>query len=91
MRRVIWTDQARSDLIAIGQYIEGFSPGAARRVAAGLIELGESLCEFPDRGRQVRPGVRELKSFPPYLLRYVVLETEVRILAIRHSARRPAP
>ena len=91
MRRVGWTDQAVRDLIAIGQYIEGFSPNAARRVAARLIALGESLREFPDRGRQVRTGVRELTSFPPYLFRYAVLETEVRILAIRHGARRPEP
>ena len=88
MRRVAWTDQAIRDLIAIGQYIEGFNPNAAGKVAAGLIAPGESLRAFPNRGRQVRPGVRELTSFPPYLLRYAVLETGVRIIAIRHGARR---
>ncbi|GAA0867671.1 type II toxin-antitoxin system RelE/ParE family toxin [Brevundimonas basaltis] len=77
--------------MAIGQYIEGFSPNAARKVAARLLALGESLHEFPNRGRQVRPGLRELTSFPPYLLRYEVLKTEVRIIAIRHTARRPEP
>ena len=91
MRRVEWTAQAVRDLSAIGQYIEGFNPNAARRVAARLIALGESLREFPNRGRQVQPGVRELTSFPPYLLRYAVLETEIRIIAIRHMARRPEP
>ena len=89
MRRVIWADQARKDLITIGRYIEAHNPRAAREVATGLIELSESLCDFSNRGRAVRPGVRELTSLRPYVIRYAVLATEVRIIAIRHTARRP--
>lgn len=74
MRRVVWSDQAREDLIAIGEYLEAHSPKAAREIAGGLIRLSESLCEFPDRGRPVRFGVRELTSFRPYIIRYAVLE-----------------
>ena len=88
MRRIVWSDQAREDLIGIGQYIAGFSPRAARQVAAGLIDLSESLDEFSDRGRPVRPGVRELTTFQPYIIRYAIHETEVWIITLRHSARR---
>ena len=46
---------------------------------------------MPDRGRPLKPGVRELAGIPPYLVRYAVTDDEVRILSIRHSARRPLP
>ncbi len=89
MRRVVWSDQAREDLISIGEYVESFSPVAARQLAVALIDLSEGLCEFPDRGRPVRPGIRELTSLRPYVIRYAVLDAEVRIVTIRHGAREP--
>lgn len=89
VRRVAWSDQAREDLIGIGLDIEASNPRAASEVASGLVDLSESLREFPNRGRPVRPGVRELTSFRPYVIRYAVLDAEVRIIAIRHAARRP--
>lgn len=49
----------------------------------------ESLVEFPDRGRLLRAGIRELVAVPPYVIRYAVTEDEVRIIKIRHSAQRP--
>ena len=88
MRRVVWSDQAR-DLIAIRHYLEACSPKAARETAGRLIWLSESLCEFPDRGRPVKFGVRELTSLRPYVIRYAVLDAEVRIVTIRHMARKP--
>lgn len=89
MRRVVWSDQAREDLIAIRDYLQSCSPKAARETAGGLIRLSESLCEFPDRGRPVKMGVRELTSLKPYVIRYAVLDAEVRIVTIRHTARKP--
>ncbi len=89
MRRVVWSDQAREDLIAIGNYLEEYSPAAARGTAGALIGLSESLCEFPNRGRPVKFGVRELTSLRPYVIRYAVLDAEVWIVTIRHSARKP--
>ena len=89
MRRVVWSDQAREDLIAIGDYLGASSPKAAREMGGALIRLSESLCEFPDRGRPVRLGVRELTSLRPYIIRYAVLDAEVRIVTIQHMARKP--
>jgi plasmid stabilization system protein ParE len=91
MRRVIWTEEARDNLVAIRAYVEQFNPGAARRLARRLVEHTESLDTMPDRGRPLRPGVRDLTGIPPYLVRYAVTDDVVRILSIRHSARRPLP
>ena len=47
-----------------------------------------SLIDFPDRGRPVGNGRRELTIVRPYLIRYVVVGGAVRILSVRHAARR---
>ena len=89
MRRLIWSADALDDLRAIRLYIAEASPSAATRVAEALIDATNALVAFPDRGRPVRSGVRELTTVPPYVIRYVVLADEIRIAFIRHSARRP--
>ncbi len=91
MRRLIWSTDAIDDLKAIRSWIAEANPRAASRVAAALIEAANSLVAFPDRGRPVRSGVRELATVRPYVIRYVVLPDEVRIAFIRHTARRPEP
>jgi len=91
MRRVVWSDEARENLQAIQSYIAGFNLGASRRLALRLVDSTESLAAFTDRGRLIRPSVRELTHVSPYVVRYVVLPGEVRIMWIRHSARRPKP
>ncbi|WP_168044862.1 type II toxin-antitoxin system RelE/ParE family toxin [Brevundimonas alba] len=91
MRRLIWSTDAIDDLRAIRSYIAETNPLAASRVAARLVDTANALGAFPDRGRPVRSGLRELTSAPPYIIRYVVLPDEVRIAFIRHAARRPEP
>ena len=89
MRRVIWTDEARANLLAIRNYIAQFSPLAAQRFSLKLVAAAEDLAENPDRGRKVDPGRRELSLIRPYLIRYRVEDEAVFILRIRHAARRP--
>jgi len=91
MWRIVWSDEAREYLAAAKDYIAEFSEGAARRFAIRVVDLTDSLETMPDRGRPVRPGVRELTSIRPYVIRYVVLEAEVRIMTIRHAAMKPEP
>ena len=91
MRRLIWSTDAIDDLGAIRSWIAETNPKAASRVAAALMEAANGLVAFADRGRPVRPGVRELTTVRPYVIRYVVLPDEVRIVFIRHTARRPEP
>jgi toxin ParE1/3/4 len=71
MVQVVWTRRALADLQAIHGYIAQFAPIAAQRTARRLEEAGNSLKDFPERGRLL-PGSRrrELVSVRPYLLRY---------------------
>ena len=88
MRRIVWTEDAVAHLEAIVTYIEAFNPAAARRLGERLIELADSLAEFPDRGRPAGNGLREMTTVWPYILRYRVEPERVIILRIRHGARR---
>ena len=90
MRRLIWSTEAIEDLTSAAAYIEMVNPRAAAPIAKALLDAGEGLRLFPDRGRLLRPGVRELVTIKPYVIRYAVLPDEVRIVLVRHAARRPS-
>lgn len=87
--QVAWTRRATADLVAIAGYIAQFSPASARRISLQLKEAAASLSTQPDRGRLVDGDVRELAAVRPYIIRYRVSAGAVRILRIRHSARKP--
>lgn len=92
MIEVVWAETALAHLRAIRSYIEQFNPKAARSVAANLKALGDSLRQFPYRGRPVpgKPRLREMLSAYPYIIRYLIDGDMVVILRVRHSARRPS-
>ena len=87
MPQVVWTLGARQDVERIRDYIGQFSPLSAHRFALRLVTTGESLSEYPLRGRPVSGGIRELTIVAPYLIQYRVENGEVEILTIRHGAR----
>lgn len=89
MARVTWRPRAISDLEDIIRYLEQFDPEAAHRYGVRLYDLGNSLCDFPRRGRPANDGTRVMTGVPLYVLRYVVDDDAVSILSIRHGARRP--
>jgi plasmid stabilization system protein ParE len=89
MARVEWTDQALEEVDLIVSYLELFNPVAAVRISARVFALGDSLVAFPNRGRPVEDGLRELTTVPPYILRYETDGETVSILSVRHGARRP--
>lgn len=89
MPKVIWPPRVVRQLSSIAAFIRIEDPVAAERMVARLWSAGESLPDFPRRGRPVRNGMRELATVPPYVLRYEVDGDTVTILAIRHGARRP--
>lgn len=86
---VEWSSEALEQLDQIISYIEVFDPFAARRISAHLLKLGESLADFPRRGRPASNGARELVTVRPYILRYQVSDDSksVVIRSIRHNAR----
>jgi toxin ParE1/3/4 len=88
--RVVWTKTALRGVWRAYQYLFDFNPRAAMHMAEALLAAGDSLTNFPYRGRPV-PGtaLRELVSVSPYIIRYRVENDSVVILRVRHSARRP--
>jgi len=85
MVEVIWTRRALIRLELIREYIAQFDPDAAQRFAAGLFAAGNSLQDFPNRGRPARRGSRELSIIPPYVIRYRVDAERVYIIDIKHG------
>jgi len=69
MVQIVWTRRALAQLRWIRAYVAQFDPDAAERLAARLIDAGNSLHEFPDRGRQATAGRRELATVPPHVIR----------------------
>lgn len=91
MGRVFWSDQALNDLEQVYLYLTRFSPRAALRFFIRLRGAGESLSDYPDRGRLAQQDMRELTTVKPYIIRYFVRDGGVYITSIRHSARRKEP
>jgi plasmid stabilization system protein ParE len=88
--RVVWTRTALRGVWRAYEYIYEFNPQTAARLAEALHAAGDSLVNFPHRGRRV-PGteMRELVSVRPYIIRYRIAGEEAVILRVRHGARRP--
>lgn len=89
VRRIVWADEALANLDSIARYIDDFSPLAAQCLALRIQAAADSLSDYADRGRDVGGGRRELTIIYPYVIRYTVSGDIVRILRIRHGARRP--
>ena len=89
MAKVVWPSAATDHIDHITAHIARFDPMAAEEIRDRLFALGNSLIDFPNRGRPASGGTRELTAVPPYILRYEVENDRVIILSIRHGARNP--
>ncbi len=93
--KVTYSRRALRQLEEIHSYIEERNPRAAREVIVRIRDLCEQLGEFPGIGTQTdQAGVHILPVVRyPYNIFYMIMseQDEVRILRIRHSARRPEP
>lgn len=88
--RINWSRRAIADLKGIADYIEQDSAEAAERVASRIFDRVMSFDSMADRSTPGRvPNTRESFLTPwPYFIIYRVVGDDVRILCIRHSARR---
>lgn len=64
MTEVVWTEQAWQRLAEIEAFVAKDDPGAASRLVDRLIDRGDALSNYSDRGRRLpelpRSGLREL-------------------------------
>jgi plasmid stabilization system protein ParE len=91
LAKIVWTEEAVEHLEAIVTYVSVYDSAAAERLARRLVELADSLSEFPNRGRDAGQGKREMTIVWPYVLRYRVDGESVFILRVRHGARDEEP
>jgi toxin ParE1/3/4 len=87
-----FTPRARNDLRDILEYIAKENPVAADRVRQAFLEATKLVATRPRLGIR-NAKVPELRSRLvaryPYRIHYRVEDTDVWIIHIRHSARRP--
>ncbi|GAB4251861.1 type II toxin-antitoxin system RelE/ParE family toxin [Deferrisoma sp.] len=89
---ILWTDRAKADLTAIGDYIAADSPVAAARWVRRLVAAVERLAEFPWSGRRVpelqgRKDLREVVQ-GAYRIVYRVKRDAVVVLTVFEGHRR---
>ncbi|HET7663843.1 MAG TPA: type II toxin-antitoxin system RelE/ParE family toxin [Rhodanobacteraceae bacterium] len=88
MRKLEWTVWARSDLLAIVDYISDDNPDAAQHLKDELERKAERLREFPGLFRLGRvPGTREMVAHANYVVVYAEDDSTVRILRVLHAAQ----
>ena len=86
MLRVVWLDEALSDLAQITAYISERNPVAARSLNRLIVEQADLLGEHPLLFRPGRIlGTRELVVHPNYIVVYRLTSSVVEILNVLHS------
>jgi plasmid stabilization system protein ParE len=90
---VSYSPRALREIAEIYAYIAKENPTGAERVRDRIKEVAAFVGEFPSAGRAV--SLKNIRVIPvdphPYLIffREVPRQREVRILRVRHAARRP--
>jgi toxin ParE1/3/4 len=87
--KLIWTEEALSEIEAIVVYIAKDNKVAAMELAERIFTTVETtLPQNPLLGRQGRvTGTRELIVHTSYIVAYRVASTTIEILTVRHTAR----
>jgi toxin ParE1/3/4 len=87
---VRWTEKAVADLEAIEAHLTLGSERYARALIGRIVDRSERLSQFPQSGPIVTEygdkSLRELFEHP-YRIIYRLLEQEIEILTVIHSAR----
>jgi toxin ParE1/3/4 len=90
--RVIFTPGSRAQMKAIYDYIAHDNERAAHAVIARIEHIAQLLGRYPHMGFKLRRA--RLRRFPvqpyPYLIYFEVAGGLVRIIRIRHAARKRA-
>ncbi len=92
MPELEWTPAARTDLLAIVDYISDDSPDAAQRLKNDIEAKAAKLTTFPKMYREGRvPGTREMVAWANYIVVYSEDALFVRVLRVLHAAQQWPP
>lgn len=92
MMELLWTPEAVRDRDDIYDYIEEDNPLAALALDDLIAERTAALQNSPRMGRAGRAaGTFELVVHSSYMVVYEIVETQVRILNVVHTARQWPP
>ena len=82
-----WTRIALQDLRRLHEYIAEDNPLAASRMVARIQDATQRLKKHPQMGRSWRvQGTRELViAGSPYIVVYILGDSEIQIVAVIHS------
>lgn len=87
-RALVWSPEAVEDIEAIAAYIERDSPWYAKAVASKIVEVVESILEYPELGRIVPeigdPAIRE-RLVHRYRVIYRLDEARALVAAVIHG------
>ncbi len=90
--KLVWTASAKQDLREILSYIRSDNPGAARKMKSRIETSVGHLARQAFMGRPgAIPGTREIVPHSSYRVVYQVLDDEVQIVAVVHTARQWPP
>lgn len=88
--KVIWTTESLKRLIQIEDYISNDSPQRAIKFIDRIIKRGESLTQYPYKGRMATelsvPEIREILE-NNYRIVYRITKTRIEILTIFEGHR----
>jgi plasmid stabilization system protein ParE len=90
--RVEYSNRAVADLRKVSADSRSFGEDVGAAVEARIHEIIRHIADYPEAAALVedRPGMRVIPLIRyPYKIFYRILEDRVRILHIRHTARRP--
>lgn len=89
MLEVFWTSSALRDRLKIFRYIAEDNPKAAQKIDLLIEEKVKFLLDFPLAAKQsLIPNVYELVIHKNYKIIYDLNATQLRILAVVHSAQK---
>ena len=90
--RLRYTLEAAAELDQVLTTIEDKSPSGARNVRLRIQAVANLLLQHPRAGQLTRGRrLRRMRAAPyPYLVFYQVIDDEIIIHGVRHSARRPS-
>ena len=87
---IVWREVALNSLERARAYIAQDNPAAAARVHERILGAVRNLVDMPNMGRPGRiEDTRELVvAGTPYIVAYTVLDNQVSIIAVQHSAQK---